>query len=308
MNDPPRILDRRDPADPRGGLKRALLAAARAEAPLPPEARRQLLDALGAGTADSAPADTMRARASEWQPRAPLFSAVLRRDPGDARRFAAGALAGAIALLALIFGGDRSTEQLVDEPRPMVELRAPVIRVLQTRGATSPRAAYGEPPAPATGHAPEPLLVPAGKGEKHSTAAPSSAPAEPPVAVRDAPVEPVPSQVAAAPAGAASEGSPPAPLPEILPFGEGMSPPRLIEGSDPVYPLAAREARVEGTMIVRCVITTTGTLQRCRVLKSLPWLEQPVLEALARRRYTPVLFQGRPVNVEYVIPLRFELR
>jgi protein TonB len=59
---------------------------------------------------------------------------------------------------------------------------------------------------------------------------------------------------------------------------------------------------------VRCVITTTGTLQGCRVLQSLPYLEQPVLEALAHRRYTPVLFPGRPVNVAYVIPLRFELR
>jgi TonB family protein len=220
-----------------------------------------------------------------WPSRPPLFGAVLRRDPGDARRFGAGALAGAIALLALLFGGPRPAEPLVDDPRPMVELRSPVIRV----PVSGQRTAEAEPPAAASGHAAEALVVPAGRGDKHVSGSLPAAPADPPAA---APIVPAPV---------------PAPPPEVLPFGEGMSPPRLIEGSDPIYPLAAREARVEGTMLVRCVITTRGTLQRCRVLKSLPYLEQPVLEALAHRRYTPVLFQGRPVDVEYVIPLRFEL-
>ena len=67
------------------------------------------------------------------------------------------------------------------------------------------------------------------------------------------------------------------------------------------------EAKVKGTLLAKCVITTEGTLRSCRILKSLPFLDEPVLAALGWRRYAPVMFQGRPVNVEYVISLRFEL-
>jgi protein TonB len=107
-----------------------------------------------------------------------------------------------------------------------------------------------------------------------------------------------------------SAAPPPSPPPVnvVLPFGEGMTRPQPLSGPEPVYPRQAREAKVEGTLLVKCVITTTGTLRSCRVLKSLPFLDQPVLEALAQQRYTPVTFQGRPVDVEYVIPFRFKLQ
>jgi periplasmic protein TonB len=104
----------------------------------------------------------------------------------------------------------------------------------------------------------------------------------------------------------------PAPPPErsnvVIPFGAGMDRPQMLAGPEPVFPREAREARVEGTLIARCVITTEGTLQDCRILKSLPFLDQPVLDALARRRYTPVSFQGRPVAVAYTIPFKFTLQ
>jgi protein TonB len=101
---------------------------------------------------------------------------------------------------------------------------------------------------------------------------------------------------------------PPKPTMEVLPFGEGMNRPVLASGPQPEYPQKAREAKVEGTMLVRCVITTAGTLRNCRVLKSLPFLDEPVLSALAQQRYTPVTFQGRPVDVEYVIPFKFKMQ
>ena len=101
---------------------------------------------------------------------------------------------------------------------------------------------------------------------------------------------------------------PPPPSNQVLPFGEGMNRPQLVTGPEPVFPREAREARVEGTLLAKCVITTEGALTGCRILKSLPFLDQPVLDALAQRRYTPVSFQGRPVAVEYVIPFKFKLQ
>lgn len=101
---------------------------------------------------------------------------------------------------------------------------------------------------------------------------------------------------------------PPPPSNQVLPFGEGMNRPQLVGGPEPMFPREAREAKVEGTLLAKCVITTEGELKSCRIIKSLPFLDQPVLDALAQRRYTPVSFQGRPVAVEYVIPFKFKLQ
>jgi protein TonB len=60
-------------------------------------------------------------------------------------------------------------------------------------------------------------------------------------------------------------------------------------------------------MIVKCVITTEGKLERCRVIKPLPHMEQAVLDALYASRYKPVTFQGRPVTVDFVFNLRLQL-
>jgi len=114
--------------------------------------------------------------------------------------------------------------------------------------------------------------------------------------------------------GTAISPAPPAPPPppppsnQVLPFGEGMNRPQLLAGPEPVFPREALEARVEGTLLAKCVITPEGALTGCRIIKSLPFLDQPVLAALAQRRYTPVSFQGRPVAVEYVIPFKFKLQ
>ncbi|MHB8879856.1 MAG: energy transducer TonB [Myxococcaceae bacterium] len=91
---------------------------------------------------------------------------------------------------------------------------------------------------------------------------------------------------------------------EILPFGEGMERPTVLEARPPSYTREALEAHVEGLMLVKCVITVEGRLEKCRIVKPLPHMEKAVLEALATYRYTPVTFQGRPVAVEYVIPIR----
>jgi serine/threonine-protein kinase len=98
-------------------------------------------------------------------------------------------------------------------------------------------------------------------------------------------------------AGAARPGA-------VLPFGPEMTRPALVSGSTLVYPREAIIAGVEGTVVVRCTITTSGTLQNCRVLKSLPFMDKPVLEAMATRRYTPVMLRGVPQAVEYVFTLR----
>jgi serine/threonine-protein kinase len=106
---------------------------------------------------------------------------------------------------------------------------------------------------------------------------------------------------------------PPAPLPEpaprdVVPFGEGMTRPVLLQSGRPiVYTREASAARVEGTMIVRCVITIEGKVERCNVIKPLPFMSDAVLEHLASQRFQPVTYQGKPVSVGYNFSVRLAL-
>lgn len=108
-------------------------------------------------------------------------------------------------------------------------------------------------------------------------------------------------------AGAGTKPGLPSGDTEVLPFLDGMKRPVLVSKVDPLYTREARDANVEGTILAKCVIGTDGALRRCRIMKGLPLMDEAVLRALSQWRYTPVLYQGRPAAVEYLIPVRLVL-
>ncbi len=101
--------------------------------------------------------------------------------------------------------------------------------------------------------------------------------------------------------------------PDPRPGGEGLVPllgpemvaPRLLSGPEPRYTAEAALEHVGGTVLARCTVTERGTVEDCVVMKSVPLLDASVLRALAQRRYEPALFEGRPLSVRMVIPVRF---
>jgi protein TonB len=94
---------------------------------------------------------------------------------------------------------------------------------------------------------------------------------------------------------------------QVLPFGPGMTRPSQIAGAPPIYTREARAARVEGKVLVRCVITLTGEVQNCQVIKGVPMLTEIVLESLRTSRFTPVSYQGRPQAIQYLFTFNFKL-
>lgn len=92
------------------------------------------------------------------------------------------------------------------------------------------------------------------------------------------------------------------------PFMDGMTRPELISKVDPEYTKEARDANVQGLILTKCVIGTDGSLKRCKIVKGLPLMDQQVLSALTHWRYSPVYYQGKAVQVEYVIPVRLVAR
>lgn len=76
----------------------------------------------------------------------------------------------------------------------------------------------------------------------------------------------------------------------------------------PRYPPAAREARVEGTVIVEATIGVDGTVAPFRVIRSIPLLDQAALDAVRQWRFAPVLFDGTPVSLVVTLTVPFMIR
>lgn len=92
-----------------------------------------------------------------------------------------------------------------------------------------------------------------------------------------------------------------------IPFGAGMTRPTQIAGKTPEYSREAMAARVEGKLLVRCVITVRGTVEDCKIIKGLPMLDKITVDALTASRFSPVTYQGRPVSVQYLFTFNFKL-
>ncbi|MET0404239.1 MAG: protein kinase [Cystobacter sp.] len=89
-----------------------------------------------------------------------------------------------------------------------------------------------------------------------------------------------------------------------VPYQEGMPRPVEVQGKEIVFSREAISARVSGVMIVKCVISVTGSVDTCRVIKGLPHMNDAVVESLQARLYKPMLQGGRPIAVDYPFVIR----
>lgn len=101
---------------------------------------------------------------------------------------------------------------------------------------------------------------------------------------------------------------PPLPVKQPLRVGNGIREPQKIVHVTPVYPLIARSAAVEGTVVLEAVISTSGTVENVRIIKSVPLLDQAAADAVRAWRYTPTRLNGVPVPLLLTITVRFTLQ
>jgi len=85
-----------------------------------------------------------------------------------------------------------------------------------------------------------------------------------------------------------------------IPFREEvMTRPEYLSGPNPEYTQKALEHEVQGLMVVRCIVNSTGEVRDCRVVKSLPYMDRAVIKALESRRYKPARLEGKIITVDY---------
>jgi protein TonB len=75
----------------------------------------------------------------------------------------------------------------------------------------------------------------------------------------------------------------------------------------PEYPPIAKEAGIEGTVILQATISVSGTIENLHVVSGPEMLRRAALDAVSRWRYRPYLLNGEPVEVETTVNVRFTL-
>ena len=94
---------------------------------------------------------------------------------------------------------------------------------------------------------------------------------------------------------------------EPIRIGDGVPPPAKIHDVPPVYPPAAREAGVQGLVVLEATIDPTGVVGNIEVLRSVPELEEAAIAAVEQWRYEPTLVDGAPVSVLMTVTINFLL-
>jgi periplasmic protein TonB len=81
----------------------------------------------------------------------------------------------------------------------------------------------------------------------------------------------------------------------------------LIRRVQPEYPALAKQARIQGTVVLRAVINRDGIIQDLQVMSGHPLLVQAALNAVRQWRYRPYYLNDQPVEVETQVTVNFSL-
>jgi TonB family protein len=90
--------------------------------------------------------------------------------------------------------------------------------------------------------------------------------------------------------------------------GREVIPSKLIRKVEPVYPEEAWKAGIEGTVMLEATTDNFGRVQNVKVLKSVPELDQAVVDAVKMWVYEPMLIDGKPYGVTFTLTCRFSLK
>jgi protein TonB len=93
--------------------------------------------------------------------------------------------------------------------------------------------------------------------------------------------------------------------------GNGVETPRLLREVKPQYTAQAMRAKVQGTVLLECVVQPDGSVGNIKVVRSLDatfGLDQEALKAARQWQFAPGTRFGQPVSVLVTIEIAFTLR
>jgi protein TonB len=97
--------------------------------------------------------------------------------------------------------------------------------------------------------------------------------------------------------------------PARIRLGGDVQAPRLLNKVQPVYPVAAKAAGVQGSVILHAIVGMEGNPLSLRVVNTQvdPELARAAVEAVSKWRYSPTLLNGNPIEVDTTVMVNFKL-
>ena len=95
--------------------------------------------------------------------------------------------------------------------------------------------------------------------------------------------------------------------PQRVRVSSGVSTGLLIKKVTPNYPALAKQARIQGHVLLQAEISKDGTIQNLQLISGHPMLAPAAIEAVKQWRYKPYLLNGEPVAVETQVDVVFSL-
>ncbi len=81
----------------------------------------------------------------------------------------------------------------------------------------------------------------------------------------------------------------------------------IIKKVAPEYPPLARQARIQGMVVLKVQISKTGDVENMQLISGHPMLAPSAIDAVKQWKYKPYLLNGEPVEVETNVTVNFTL-
>jgi protein TonB len=107
--------------------------------------------------------------------------------------------------------------------------------------------------------------------------------------------------------GPALPPPPKAATPTRIKQGGQVTAASILNQTRPVYPPLARQARIQGSVVLHAIIDKDGRVAQLEVVSGHPLLVQAALDAVKQWRYKPTLLNGEPVEVDTTITVTFSM-
>jgi TonB family protein len=88
---------------------------------------------------------------------------------------------------------------------------------------------------------------------------------------------------------------------------DGIEPPKLLKKVNPIYPEIARQASVEGVVILEIKTDTYGRVADAKILRSVPLLDQAAIDAVRQWVYEPLIKEGVAKPAIFTVTVSFRL-
>jgi protein TonB len=95
--------------------------------------------------------------------------------------------------------------------------------------------------------------------------------------------------------------------PQRVRVSQGVSTGLLIKRVNPVYPPLARQARIQGQVVLHAVISKDGSITGLNLVSGHPMLAPAAIDAVKQWKYKPYLLNGEPVEVDTEVQVNFTL-